>query len=231
MKACIYENGKIFTSDKENLYAEAMLTEDGVIRNVGSREEVEKLAPQDCERVDLQGRRVIPGFVDAHMHPLMLADYSRQISALPPKIRSIEELIQAVREKREEQGPGKWCLGWGLTKESLQSAVPLTAGIWTRAAAILPCRLYAPAATSAVSTAKLWSWPGIDRNTPDPEGGEIERDENGEPTGVLKENARNLITPFMPLRKQGRSSGKPDRAGKTSYFSGDRGCDRYGKFR
>ena len=83
MKACIYENGKIFTSDKENLYAEAMLTEDGVIRKVGSREEVEKLAPQDCERVDLQGRRVIPGFVDAHMHPLMLADYSRQISALP----------------------------------------------------------------------------------------------------------------------------------------------------
>ena len=44
MKACIYENGKIFTSDKENLYAEAMLTEDGVIRKVGSREDVEKLA-------------------------------------------------------------------------------------------------------------------------------------------------------------------------------------------
>ena len=43
MNACIYENGKIFTSDKENLYAEAMLTEDGVIRKVGSREEVEKL--------------------------------------------------------------------------------------------------------------------------------------------------------------------------------------------
>ena len=62
MNACIYENGKIFTSDKENLYAEAMLTEDGVIRKVGSREEVEKLAPQDCGRVDLHGRRVIPGF-------------------------------------------------------------------------------------------------------------------------------------------------------------------------
>ena len=102
MKACIYENGKIFTSDKENLYAEAMLTEDGVIRKVGSREEVEKLAPQDCERVDLQGRRVIPGFVDAHMHPLMLADYSRQISALPPKIRSIEELIQAADLTKEQ---------------------------------------------------------------------------------------------------------------------------------
>ena len=85
MNACIYENGKIFTSDKENLYAEAMLTEEGVIRKVGSREEVEKLAPQGCERVDLQGSRVIPGFVDAHMHPLMLADYSRRYRLCPQR--------------------------------------------------------------------------------------------------------------------------------------------------
>ena len=98
MKACIYENGKIFTSDKENLYGEAMLVEDGFIRKVGKAEEIEKLASQDCQRVDLQGHRVIPGFIDAHMHPMMLAEYSRQISALPPKINSISELIEAINE-------------------------------------------------------------------------------------------------------------------------------------
>ena len=113
MDSCIYENGKIFTADKDNLYGEAMLVEDGLIRKVGTAEEVEEMAPAGCGRIDLGGRRVIPGFVDAHMHPVMLADFSRQISALPPKIHSIEELVQAIREKRQEQGPDKWIQGWG----------------------------------------------------------------------------------------------------------------------
>ena len=112
MKACIYENGKIFTSDKK-ICTQRLCLQRMELSESGQQGRSRKAGSQDCERVDLQGRRVIPGFVDAHMHPLMLADYSRQISALPPKIRSIEELIQAVREKREEQGPGKWCLGWG----------------------------------------------------------------------------------------------------------------------
>ena len=99
MNACIYKNGKIFTSDRENLQAEAMLVEGGFIRKVGTAEEIEELAPVGCRSVDLQGRRVIPGFVDAHMHPMMLAEYSRQISALPPKVNSISELIEAIREK------------------------------------------------------------------------------------------------------------------------------------
>lgn len=47
---------------------------------------------------------------------------------------------------------------------------------------------------------------GIDRNTPDPPGGEIERDENGEPTGILKENARNLIAPFLPAESEERKT-------------------------
>ena len=90
MDSCIYENGKIFTSDRDSLYGEAMLVEGGLVRKVGTREEVEEAAPEGCARVDLGGRRVLPGFVDAHMHPVMLADFSRQISALPPKIHSIE---------------------------------------------------------------------------------------------------------------------------------------------
>ena len=85
-----------------------------------------------------------------------------------------------------------------MTKESLLSAVLSPGGIWIRAAVIPRCLLYGPAVISAASTAKLWRWQeltGIPRTLKE---GEIERDENGEPTGVLKENARNLVTPFMP---------------------------------
>ncbi len=62
-----YINGKIFTSDRENLYAEAMTVEGGRIAWVGAQADM-PAGPYD-ETVDLQGRRVIPGFVDAHEHP------------------------------------------------------------------------------------------------------------------------------------------------------------------
>ena len=202
MKACIYENGKIFTSDKENLYGEAMLVEDGFIRKVGKAEEIEKLAFQDCQRVDLQGHRVIPGFIDAHMHPMMLADYSRQISALPPKIHSIEELIQAIREKREEQGPGKWCLGWGYDEGKFAERRSINRWDLDKGCSDSPVSIIRTCGHIRCVNSKALEIAGIDRNTPDPEGGEIERDENGEPTGVLKENARNLVTPFMPVSEK-----------------------------
>lgn len=198
MNVCIYENGKIFTSDRENLYAQAMLVEDGIIRKVGSAETVEALAPEGCQRVDLGGRRVIPGFVDAHMHPVMLADFCRQIAALPPKIHSIEELIQAVRAKREEQGPGQWCLGWGYDEGKFLEQRSITRWDLDKGCDDSPVSIVRSCGHIRCVNSKALEIAGIDRNTPDPEGGEIERDENGEPTGVLKENARNLVTPFMP---------------------------------
>lgn len=179
-----------------------MLVEDGFIRKVGKAEEIEKLASQDCQRVDLQGHRVIPGFIDAHMHPMMLADYSRQISALPPKIHSIEELIQAIREKREEQGPGKWCLGWGYDEGKFAERRSINRWDLDKGCSDSPVSIIRTCGHIRCVNSKALKIAGIDRNTPDPEGGEIERDENGEPTGVLKENARNLVTPFMPVSEK-----------------------------
>ena len=199
MDCCIYENGKIFTSDRENLYADAMLVTDGMIRKVGRAAEIENMAPKGCRRVDLGGYRVIPGFVDAHMHPLMLADYSRQISALPPKVNSIEELIQAVKEQRQKQGPDQWCLGWGYDEGKFAEHRSINRWDLDQGCSDAPVSIIRTCGHIRCVNSKALELAGIDRNTPDPEGGEIERDANGEPTGVLKENARNLITPLMPV--------------------------------
>lgn len=124
-----YINGKIFTSDRENLHAEAMTVENGRITWVGAQADL-PAGPYD-ETVDLQGRRVLPGFVDAHEHPVMLADFSKKISSLPPKVNSIEELKQAIRDVREQQGPGKWIEGWGYDEGKLaekRSPYPLRSG-------------------------------------------------------------------------------------------------------
>ena len=105
----IFINGKIFTSDRLHPYADCMAVEDGRIAWIGRENEMpevyRQLVSQD-EFTDLRGRRVIPGFVDAHMHPVMLADCRKQITVMPPEIHSIEELVQAVKRQRAVTGMG-----------------------------------------------------------------------------------------------------------------------------
>ena len=107
MTGTLYRNGKIFTADDNCLYADAMIVEDGVVRWAGREADLDRGAAEGLAQTDLCGACVIPGFVDAHMHPVMLADFAAQISALPPKVHSIAELteeIRRVRAQREKEG-------------------------------------------------------------------------------------------------------------------------------
>ena len=106
-----FVNGRIFTSNDQMPEAEAMTVEDGRILMVGKEED---LPENRGTVVDLQGRRVIPGFVDAHMHPVMLANCRKKITVMPPEICSIEDLVQAIRKRRREQAPGQWIEGLGV---------------------------------------------------------------------------------------------------------------------
>lgn len=79
----VFINGAIFTSDPKRPYVDAMIVENGRIQWIGKQEQM----PQyDFPVTDLRGKRVLPGFVDAHMHPVMLAEQNRQIPCLPPRI-------------------------------------------------------------------------------------------------------------------------------------------------
>ncbi len=86
---------------KKKLYADAMAVKDGLIAWIG---EAAELDTTDEEVVDLQGKRVLPGIIDSHMHPVMLAANQRQIVCLPPYINSIEELIEAIKKGEGSTG-------------------------------------------------------------------------------------------------------------------------------
>lgn len=193
----IFINGKIFTSDENCPYADSMVTEGGRIVWIGKQSELpygNDLFPV----TDLKGRRVIPGFVDAHMHPVMLADFQKKITAMPPVINSIEDLTAAIKERREQQAAGEWIEGWGYDEQGLLEKRSPTRYDLDRGCSDSPVSVMRTCAHIRCVNSMALKMAGIDRNTPDPPGGEIERDENGEPTGVLKENARNLIVPLMP---------------------------------
>ena len=195
-----YCNGKIFTSDPENPYGEAMVVQDGRIVWVGGQAGLPG-GPYDGI-VDLQGRRVLPGFVDAHMHPVMLADFSKKISSLPPRVNSIEELKQAVRDMRAAQGPGRWIEGWGYDEGKLAEGRSPTRWDLDEGCSDAPVSIIRTCGHIRCVNSRALELAGITRDTPDPQGGQIDRDESGEPTGVLRENARNLITPLIPETTQ-----------------------------
>ena len=191
----LFRNAKIFTSDSDMPYADAMIVNDGIITAIGKSPDFNS---SDCEIVDLEGNTVIPGFVDSHMHGLLLADYSKQISCLPPEISSIEELVAAVSRKAEDLAPGQWIKGWGYDEGKLLEGRAPTRYDLDRGAPDNPVFLARTCVHIAAVNSKALELAGIDRNTPDPPGGHIVRDENGEPNGILQENARNLVIDIMP---------------------------------
>ena len=193
-----FVNGKIFTSDAsrpEALYAEALLCDGGKVLFAGAEKD---LPAGEYPRIDLGGRAVIPGFVDAHMHPVMLADFSRQIACLPPKVNSIQELIQEIARVRSEKSEGDWIKGWGYDEGKFAEHRSPNRYDLDKGSSDFPVFLTRSCEHIRCVNSKALELAGITRDTPDPQGGEIERDEHGEPTGVLKENARDLVLPFMP---------------------------------
>lgn len=193
-----FVNGKIFTSDTSEpgaLYAEALLCDGGRILFAGAEKD---LPAGEYPRIDLGGRTVIPGFVDAHMHPVMLADFSRQIACLPPKVNSIQELIQEIARVRSEKPEGDWIKGWGYDEGKFAEHRSPNRYDLDKGSSDFPVFLTRSCEHIRCVNSKALELAGITRDTPDPQGGEIERDEHGEPTGVLKENARDLVLPFMP---------------------------------
>ncbi|WP_419022875.1 amidohydrolase [Emergencia sp.] len=195
----VYTNGKIFTADDEGLYADSMALQDGKIVWIGKGEALD-LAGEDV--IDLQGRTVLPGLIDSHMHPIMVAANLKQIVCLPPYIHSIEELTQAVRKVRQEQGPDRWILGWGYDEGKLQEGRTPTRYDLDAGASDVPVCIIRSCGHIRCVNSKALALGGIDENTVCPEGGRIVRDDRGVPTGVLEENARDLLAQYMPAEEE-----------------------------
>ena len=149
------------------------------------------LAGTGTEKIDLDGRLVVPGFIDTHIHFYEWA-LNRQGVRLDD-LTCLEDLLERVRQAAVDRPPGQWIMGQGWnetdwreprmpTREALDRAAPNHPVLLWR------CDLHLAAANSAAL--KL---AGIDAGTPDPPEGRIERDAAGEPTGILRELAINLM--------------------------------------
>ena len=173
--------------------AEAILMRDGAIAWVGSEHEVRERAPAGTEFVDLRGRTVVPGFVDAHIHPIFYGLSLEGVPCLPPDVTSIADLQHGIEERALGGETDDWIWGQGYDDTRLVEGRHPTRDDLDLPAAGRPVVLTRVCGHMCVANSRALELAGIDATTPDPPGGRIERDAAGEPTGLLLETAESLV--------------------------------------
>lgn len=196
-KPTAFINGKIYTVNENQPFAEAVIVEKNKIKFVGSNSQVQKYITSDTEVIDLEGKLMLPGFNDSHLHFTSGGNYLLGINLRPALSR--EEFVTIISDYVRGK-EGKWITGgrWDHelwidkslpTKELIDSVTPKTP--------VFVSRIDGHMGLANSLALKL---AGITKNTPDPDGGIIERDPvTGEPTGILKDNAMDLVFNVIPL--------------------------------
>jgi predicted amidohydrolase YtcJ len=189
-------NGKIVTVDAEKREAQALSVRDGRIVSVGTTEEIEAFRGEETTTIDLQGRLVIPGIVEAHGHFASLG--SALLNVDLNAVRTWADAVERVAAAAAEAEPGEWILGRGWHQEKWEErpspnveGYPIHESL-SEATPDNPVLLrHASGHASIVNEAAMRA-SGIHESTPDPPGGKILRDMQGHPTGVLRETAQAL---------------------------------------
>ncbi|MBM7503312.1 amidohydrolase [Agromyces aurantiacus] len=180
----LYANARVFTADPDphRAWAESFAVRDDTIVFVGDRDQ----APDADATVDLQGRLVLPGITDAHTHLLMMGAALGQVPLTDA--RSLDEIQARLRRAREENPDAVVLRGRGWLFDSVPGGAP-TAAMIDAAVPDIPVYLDANDYHSCWVNSAALAELGITRDTADPIGGSIARDEHGEATGLLYETA------------------------------------------
>ncbi len=190
----ILTNGVIYTLNPEQPRAEALALRTGVITAVGDAASIGALAGAQTRHIDLGGKTVLPGFHDMHVHPLFSG--IRRSECDIPQGSTLEQIQSLVKNCAENRGAGKWITG-GQWDASAIGRVPDKTMLDT-IAPDNPVLLYDTSGHSSWANSAALAIAGITAETADPEGGIIERDHAGEPTGVLREAAIYTVRQHVP---------------------------------
>jgi len=185
-------NATVLTMDPARPRAEALAIRDGRLAAIGSTEEIRWFRTPDAELLDLAGKTVLPGFVDAHNHFAIGALEGFWADCRTPPLGSMPEIQARLSESSARCAPGEWVRGWGYHQANLAERRHPTRQELDEAVPDHPAILMHFSHHQCVANSRALAAAGISRGTCDPPGGEIARDKSGEPTGLLFERAMGL---------------------------------------
>lgn len=192
----VLKNANIYTVDERNPSAQAVAVKGDKIVFVGSDAEVQSYIGHGTHVLDLKGATVVPGLTDAHYHFLGVG--ARELTFNLEGTKSLDELLQRVKERVASTKHGEWIIGRGWIETFWTPPTFPTRWDLDKVAPDNPVSLTRADGHAIVVNSAALKLAGIDRNTPAPFGGEISKDKNGEPNGMLLDHAQELVRSKIP---------------------------------
>ena len=203
----IIYNAQIFCMEGEDVSAEAIAIKDGIILALGTNEEVLAYGGSSTVKMDAYGNFLMPGLIEGHGHLLMMGEALSQLNLADAK--NWQQIVEMVAAEVENKAPGQWIIGnswhqdkWNHQPDSMQDGYPNHHSL-SAVSPDNPVLLYHASYHGLFANEKAMQLAGINKQTPNPKGGLIRRDENGEAIGVFEETAMGLIrSAYMKEREQ-----------------------------
>lgn len=196
-------NGKIVTMDDQFPEVQAAAVKNDRIFALGSNEEIREFIGRTTNIIDLDGKLAIPGFIEGHGHFLGIGNAMMQLNLM--HVRNWDEIIAMVEAAVEDAAPGELIRGrgwhqekWDVTPAPNIQGLPVHHSL-SAASPDNPVILTHASGHMTYANEKAMEMAGITADTPDPRGGEIIRDNDGNPTGAFRQTAAGLLSPVMDL--------------------------------
>ena len=189
----VFLGGNVMTMDRGGTRAEALAVKDGKIAAVGASGEIGAMVSEGTEVVPLAGRTLIPGFVDPHNHFSATVFDPVAVDCWTPPHESIAGIKDAIARAASAALPGQWIFGWGFAGDYVREGRNLTRRDLDDAATDNPVCIMDGSHHSCYANSLAMQLGGIDSSTPDPRGGQILKDDQGEPSGELWERAMDPV--------------------------------------
>lgn len=189
----VFTNGTILTMTDQST-AEAVYVDENVIKYVGSLDQCKAEAEKDYEIIDLKGQCMLPGFVDPHTHPMMLGMCKIWADLSYPKVKSIDDLVNVLKEHAKNLPPGEPIRGYAFDQRKFKELRHPTNEDLDRVSTDAYVQIMHTSGHCNVCNTKLLRAIGVDDDTKDPDGGALGRDSSGKPNGPLFDSANDFLS-------------------------------------
>ena len=224
----VLQNGRIYTVEDPNGVFEAIAIKGDKILNIGTNGELKTHINQTTTVIDLEGKTVIPGFIDSHAHFMNLGYLKLNLDLT--KIKNWAEILEMVRTAVKNSKPGVWIEGRGWHQEKWEKlpkimveGYPVHKDLSTISPKN-PVYLKHTSGHAILANQMAMHLAGIDNNTADPAGGRIIRDKKNQPTGIFLESAKDLIDNLLNESKKKRSEQEIEENDRQAFHLASKTC-------
>lgn len=197
----VLDHGVVYTVDRDNSIRQAIAIRSGRIIYVGTNAGVGPYIGKQTHVIDLHGKMVMPGLIDAHNHPIAGGMQLTQCSLnyAPLTVSQFQHKIQTCLDKTKAQEPDGYLMVGGWFREAMRpEGADVTKADLDALKTRRPIIVRSSDGHSTVANSRALALAHITRDTPDPHAGRIDRDRSGEPTGVFEDTAEELVRKPVP---------------------------------